>query len=102
MPNDSAKRTRSGLPKSVPKWRPNRFSCFHAMEPNPPSSQTTLTTAVPSRTAVSSSCAFIMNPPSPLTATTLRSGWTSFVAMAAGRAKPIAARPFEMRTVSGS
>ena len=34
IPNDSASLTKSGLPKSTSKWRPNFLSCFHTIEPN--------------------------------------------------------------------
>ena len=102
MPKASASLTKSGLVKSVPKWRPNFLSCFHTIEPNWEFSQITLTIGVRSRTAVSSSCTFIRKPPSPLTVTTLRSGWTSLAAIAVGSAMPIPARPLAISTVLGS
>ena len=54
------------------------------------------------RTAVSSSAATIMKPPSPVKHTTRCSGQTSWAAMAAGRAKPMVASPFEIRNSPGS
>ena len=102
MPNESASLTKSGLAKSVPKWRPNFLSCFHTIEPNWRFSQITFTIGVRRRTAVSSSCTFIRNPPSPLTVTTLRFGCTSLAAIAVGSAKPMPARPLAMNTVAGS
>ena len=72
------------------------------MTPNALSVHTRFTIASPSRLAVSSSWTFIRKPPSPEMVTTCRSrGSTSLAAIAAGTAKPIAAAPFEIRTVFG-
>ena len=102
IPKASASLTKSGLVKSVPKWRPNFLSCFQTIEPYCEFSQITLTIGVFSRTAVSSSWQFMRKPPSPLTVTTLRSGCTSLAAIAVGSAIPMPARPLAMNTVFGS
>src|SRR5215510_70205 len=54
-----------------------------------------------SRIMVSSSAATIMKPPSPVKQSTRCPGQTSWAAMAAGTAKPMVARPFEMRNSPG-
>ena len=77
-------------------------SCFTSISDSAPSSKTTMVIGRRSRATVSSSDATIRRPPSPVKQTTRRSGWTSCAAMAAGSAKPIVARPFEMRHSPGS
>jgi hypothetical protein len=81
---------------------PRLAICFHSMRPSPLSSQISCTAAISYWTAVSSSWMVHQEPAVALSPTTRRSGWTSFAAIAPGRAMPIEQNPLEMMQVFGS